>query len=154
MKIIDKTIARAYKNWQLVEGIRCYHYAAAFKGNKMIEFAQNNPIQCDAKAYKLGQKFNIKKYKKYPYNHAESLLVYNLLARYNAIDSKIKIVVMRIGRSGKILLSKPCNCCQTILDSLGLHQVYWSIDNNTWGCSHNNILELSSSDEHYHNGIG
>lgn len=142
MKIINKTIDRSYKQWQMVDGIRCYHYAAAFKGNKMIEFARNNPIHRDAKAYRLGQKFNIKRYKKYPYLHAESFLVTKLLSRYDYIDTSLKVVVMRIGRSGKILMSKPCSACQTILDSVGLNNVYWSIDSNTWASPKNEILEF------------
>ena len=143
MKIIQKTIDRAYRKWYLVDHIRCYHYAAAFKGNKMIEFAQNNPVTRNAKAYRLGQKFNIKKYKKYPYLHAESYLVSKLLARYDTIDPGWKIVVMRIGRSGKILLSKPCNCCQKILDSLGLYQIYWSVDDNNWCGPNEEKLEVN-----------
>lgn len=142
MKIIQKTIDRAYKNWYLVDDVRCYHYAAAFKGNKMIEFCQNNPVTCDAKAYRLGQKFNIKKYKKYPYLHAESYLVTKLLSRYDKIDTSWKIVVLRIGRSGRILLSKPCCNCQKILDSLGFNMVYWSIDKNTFGTTDNRIVEV------------
>jgi hypothetical protein len=142
MKIIQKSIYRAYKSWNLVDGIRCYHYAAAFKGNKMIEFAMNNPIVKDAKAYKLGQKFNIKRYRNYPYLHAESYLVTKLLSRYDKIDASWKIVVLRIGRSGKILLSKPCCNCQKILDSIGLDLVYWSIDENTWGAPKDKILRI------------
>lgn len=142
MKIIQKTIDYAYKKWELVDSIKCYHYAAAFKGNKMIDVARNNPISFDAKAYKLGQKFNINTYKKYPYLHAESFLVTKLLSRYDKIDVGWKIVVLRIGRSGKILLSKPCCNCQKILDSVGLDTVYWSIDSKTWGTSKNTILNF------------
>ena len=142
MKIIQKTIDRAYKKWELVDGIRCYHYAAAFRGNKMIEFAKNNPITFDAKAYKLGQKFNINRYKKYPYNHAESFLVCKLLSKYDYIDSKIKIVVMRIGRNGKILLSKPCVNCQKILNAVGLEKVYWSIHGKMWATPEDKIIEV------------
>lgn len=142
MKIIQKTIDRAYKKWALVDNIRCYHYAAAFKGNKMIEFAMNNPIIKDAKAYRLGQQFNIKRYKKFPYLHAESYLVTKLLSRYDKIDASWKIVVLRIGRSGKILLSKPCCNCQKILDSVGLDTVYWSIDERTFGAPQQRILEF------------
>ena len=48
-KIIAKTIKKAYKHWQPNPNVRCYHYAAAFDNNKMIGFAQNNPIKFDAK---------------------------------------------------------------------------------------------------------
>lgn len=109
--------------------IRCYHYAAAFNNNKMICFAQNNPNVLTNKAYKIGRKFNIKRYKEYPYAHAESYLVSKLLARYDTISSNWKIVVLRINREGRILLSKPCRNCQKILDAVGLNNVYYSNDN-------------------------
>ena len=52
MKIIQKTIKKAYDNWKPNSLVRCYHYAAAFDGTRMIEFAQNNPIKMSTKASK------------------------------------------------------------------------------------------------------
>lgn len=127
-KIIAKTIKKAYKHWEPHPEIRCYHYAAAFDNNKMIGFAQNNPIKFDAKAFRMGEMFNIKTYKEYPYPHAESHLVSKLLHRYNTICSNWAIVVLRINREGRILLSKPCKNCQKILDALDLNNIYYSID--------------------------
>lgn len=126
MKILDKIIKRAYKNWKPHPLIRCYHYAAAFDNNKMIAFAGNNPINFSAKAFRMGEKFNISTYKEFPFVHAESHLVSKLLDRYNSIDTNWKIVVLRINREGKILLSKPCVNCQKILDALNLNQIYYS----------------------------
>lgn len=128
-KIIVKTIKKSYAVWKPSALIRCYHYAAAFDGNKMIAFAKNNPIKFDAKAYKIGEMFNIETYKEYPYPHAESHLVSKLLDRYNTIDPSWKIVVLRINREGRLLLSKPCNNCQKILDALNLKNVYYSNNN-------------------------
>lgn len=128
-KIIVKTIKKAYKYWQPNPMIRCYHYAAAFDGNKMIAFAKNNPIKFNAKAFRMGQIFNIQAYQDYPYPHAESHLISKLLDRYNHINPNWSIVVLRINREGRILLSKPCKNCQKILDSLGLNKVFYS-DNN------------------------
>lgn len=128
MKIIPKTIKKSYENWNPTKQTRCYHYAAAFDKNKMIEFAWNDPNNFDAKAYKMGQRFNIETYKKYPYLHAESHLVSKLLHRYNSICSNWSIVVLRINREGRILLSKPCKKCQKILDALEFKNIYYSVD--------------------------
>ena len=76
-KIIVKTIKKAYSVWKPNPLIRCYHYAAAFNNNKMIAFAKNNPIKFNAKAYRMGEMFNINTYKEYPYPHAESDLISN-----------------------------------------------------------------------------
>lgn len=131
MKIIDKAVKKAYKNWFPCKEIRTYHYAAAFDGNKMIEFAKNNPNEFNAKAFYMGKKFNIQTYKQYPYPHAESHLVSKLLHRYNSICTNWSIVVLRINREGRILLSKPCKNCQKILDALNLTDIWYS-DNR--GC--------------------
>ena len=125
-KIIAKTIKKAYQNWKPCRAIRTYHYAAAFDNNKMIGFAQNNPIKFDAKTFRMGEMFNIRTYKEYPYPHAESHLISKLLRRYNSICTNWSIVVLRINREGKILLSKPCKNCQKILDALDLNNVYYS----------------------------
>lgn len=127
-KIIAKTIKKAYNKWQPHPEIRCYHYAAAFDNNKMIEFAGNDPVNVNAKAYRMGKKFNIKTFKEYPYLHSESHLVSKLLHRYNSICTNWSIVVLRINREGRILLSKPCRKCQKILDALDLNNIYYSID--------------------------
>lgn len=95
----------------------------------MIAFAKNDPVQFNAKAFKMGKMFNINTYKKYPYTHAESHLVSKLLDRYNIIDPSWKIVVLRINREGRLLLSKPCSNCQKILDALGLNNIYYSNNN-------------------------
>lgn len=140
MKIIAKTIKKAYSHWNPTKEIRCYHYAAAFDGNKMIEFAENDPVNMNAKAYKLGQKFRIKTFYEYPFLHAESHLVSKLLHRYNSICSNWAIVVLRINRNGRILLSKPCKKCQKILDAVELNKVYYSSNTGRFiKHEHNNI---------------
>ena len=140
MKIIHKTIRKAYDNWSPCKDIRCYHYAAAFDGNKMIAFAKNNPVVMTRKAHKIGQKFNIPTYVKYAYPHAESHLVSKLLDRYNSIDPNWTICVLRINRKGLILGSKPCDNCQKIIDALGFYKVYWSVGDNEFSDLHNNTI--------------
>ena len=134
MKIISKTIRKAYNNWQPCKEIRTYHYAAAFDGNKMIAFAQNNPIKMSRKAHKIGQRFNIPTYIEYSYPHAESHLISKLLDRYNHIDPNWSICVLRINRRGLILGSKPCINCQKILDALMLKNIVYSNDDGDFVC--------------------
>lgn len=132
MKIINKTIRRAYQNWNPTKLIRCYHYAAAFDGTKLIGFTQNNPIKTHTGAYKIGEDYNLPKYKEYPFFHAESHLISKLLDRYNAIDPNWTIVVMRINRKGLILGSKPCTSCDKLLHSVNLNTVYYSTDDGSF----------------------
>ena len=130
MKIINKAIKLAYSRFKPNPYQKRYHFAIAFDGNKPICLSQNNPIKVNAKALRMGEMFNIQTYKEYPYNHAESHLVSKLLDKYNYIDPNWKIVVLRINRPGKLMLSKPCENCQKILDALGFDEVYWSLGNN------------------------
>lgn len=141
MKIIKRAIRLSYARFRPNIYQRRYHFAIAFDCNKPIVIAQNNPTEINHKAYQIGKQFNIKHYQRYPYVHAESHLVSKLLDTYNAIDTNLSIVVLRINRQGKILLSKPCENCQKILDAVGLHKVYWSIDKNTWG-AFNTLIKL------------
>lgn len=132
MKIITKTIRKAYQNWSPCKEIRCWHYCAAFDGTKMIGFAQNNPIKTHAGAYRIGENFNLPKYKEFPFYHSESHLVSKLLDSYNAIDPSWTIVVMRINRRGLILGSKPCENCTKLLGAVGLNEVYYSNDDGSF----------------------
>lgn len=94
----------------------------------MICFAQNNPIKTHAGAYRIGENFNLPKYKEFPFYHSESHLVSKLLDSYNSIDPGWTIVVMRINRRGLILGSKPCENCNKLLNSVGLDNVFYSTD--------------------------
>jgi tRNA(Arg) A34 adenosine deaminase TadA len=134
MKIIQKTIKKAYENWNPNSLIRCYHYCSAFDGTRMIEFAQNNPIKMSTTAFRIGKRFNIPKYLEYPYVHSESHLISKLLDRYNSIDPNWSICVLRINRQGLILGSKPCVNCSKLLSAVGLNEVYYSDDDGNFLC--------------------
>lgn len=134
MKIIQKTIRKAYQNWNPNKLIRCYHYSAAFDGSKLIAFTQNNPIKTHTGAYRIGEDFNLPKYKEHPFYHAESHLISKLLDRYNSIDPNWSVCVLRINRQGLILGSKPCINCSKLLNAVGLNQVYYSDDNGNFVC--------------------
>lgn len=137
MKIIQKTIRKAYNNWNPCREIRCYHFAAAFDGTKLIGFTQNNPIKTHTGAYRIGEDFNLPKYKQHPFYHAESHLISQLLDKYNSIDPNWTICVLRINRKGLILGSKPCENCHKLLSAVELNTVYYSTDDgdfcDTWG---------------------
>jgi deoxycytidylate deaminase len=145
MKIIWKTIRKAYKNWKPSKLIRCYHYAAAFDGNKMICFTQNNPIKTNAKAHRIGEQFNLPKYIEYPFVHAESYLISNLLNKYNNIDPNWSIVVMRINRKGLILGSKPCENCEKLLNAVGIKNIYYSTNHNSFCNISGTVLNFNST---------
>ena len=120
----------------------------------MICFTQNNPVKTHTGAYKMGEDFNLPKYKQFPFYHSESRLIDKLLSKYNSIDPTLKIVVMRINRCGKILGSKPCVNCDKLLHAVGLDQVYYSTDSGSFVSPDNNIIYLEPFDQlsFAHNG--
>ena len=134
-KIIDTIIKKAYRNWKPCRAIRVYHYCAAFNGNKLIAFTQNNPVKTHTGAYRIGEDFNLPKYKEFPFYHAESHLISQLLDRYNTVDPNWSIVVMRINRKGLVLGSKPCENCDKLLQAVGLTDVYYSMDDGSFSDS-------------------
>lgn len=148
MKIIEKTIRKAYQNWSPCKEIRCWHYCGAFDGTKLICFTQNNPIKTHAGAYRIGENFNLPKYKEHPFYHAESHLISKLLDKYNTIDPGWDIVVMRINRRGLILGSKPCENCDKLLNAVGLTNIYYSNDSGNFNDTFGSTIyanELTSS---------
>jgi hypothetical protein len=147
MKIIQKTIKKAYNSWNPCREIRCYHFAAAFNGTKLIGFTQNNPIKTHTGAYRIGEDFNLPKYKEFPFYHSESRLIDKLLSKYNSIDPTWKIIVMRINRCGKILGSKPCINCSKLLRAVGLSQLYYSTDHGSFIGPDADIIYLDPFDK-------
>jgi hypothetical protein len=143
MKIINKTIRKAYNNWNPCKAIRCYHFSAAFDGTKLICFTQNNPIKTHAGAYRIGEDFNLEKYKEFPYYHSESRLISKLLDKYNTIDPNWSVVVLRINRKGLILGSKPCENCNKLLNAVGLNEIYYSNDDGNFIDNLGNLIEVS-----------
>ena len=141
MKIINKTVRKAYNNWSPCKEIRCWHYSACFDGTKMICFTQNNPIKTHAGAYRIGENFNLPKYKEHPFYHAESHLISKLLDKYNTIDPNWSVVVMRINRKGLILGSKPCENCNKLLNAVGLQDIYYSTDDGNFIDSVGSLIE-------------
>jgi hypothetical protein len=139
-KIIDTTIKKAYRNWKPCRAIRVYHYSGAFDGTKLICFAQNSPIKTHAGAYRIGENFNLPKYKEHPFYHAESHLISKLLDRYNSIDPNWTICVLRINRKGLILGSKPCENCDKLLQSVGLTTVFYSNDDGSFSNSFGDMV--------------
>lgn len=109
----------------------------------MICFTKNNPVKTNTRAYRIGERFNLPKYKEFPFVHAESHLVSKLLDNYNTIDPNWTICVLRINRKGLILGSKPCCNCDKILNAVGLTQVYYSTDCGNFSDSIGNLTSVA-----------
>jgi hypothetical protein len=52
------------------------------------------------------------------------------------------MVVIRIGRSGKLMISKPCKNCQTVLDEVHWTNIYWSVDDRLFSNPDNEFIYI------------
>lgn len=145
MKILKKALKLSYERFRPNAFQRRYHFTIAFDGNKPILICQNNPIKVNHKAYRIGQQFNIQTYKEYPFVHSESHLISKLLDRYNSIDTNLSIVNVRINRQGRILLSKPCENCQKILDAVGLDKIYWTTGSTSFQDNNGIVYDMAEN---------
>lgn len=103
-----------------------FHFAFGFRKNKLLAIGQNNPEKTHTQALLLSQRFNLDV--EHPYLHAETDLISRLWGKYY-IDGSMKMVIVRLNKRGELRCSKPCERCEQIIQSLGIHKVWWSIDN-------------------------
>lgn len=100
-----------------------FHFAFGFHRNKLIAIGQNNPESINAKSFHMRQRFNLDSH--YPYIHAEVDMLSRMWGKYH-IDSRLKVVVVRLNKKGELRDSKPCSKCSSILDALNVSKVWWS----------------------------
>lgn len=108
-----------------------YHFSFLFERNKIISIGQNS-YELSAKALYFANRYNIPQKKHWPSLHSEIDSIAKLWGRTH-IDSRIKLVNVRFLRSGQIGSSKPCNDCMEVLKALGINQIYWSIEDGSFG---------------------
>lgn len=130
MNIVDQSLNIAISLLPKAKQIRnsknkFFHFAFAYKKNKLLAIGQNNPEKTHTQALRLAQRFNINS--KYPYLHAETDLISRLWGKHY-IDNNLSMVVIRLNKNGKLRNSKPCDRCQKIINALDITDIIWSID--------------------------
>lgn len=128
-KNLEKALKISYDSFSSCydpeNGYRCYHFAFIFKRNKLISQGVNRPRKPDAKVLYFGSKFNIQKYKKWHFFHAELDAIQKCWGKIH-LNRSYSMVVIRINKDGELKNSKPCENCQNILNQIGLQNIWWS----------------------------
>jgi len=128
MKILDKSvlIARSlFPNlYSQKQKYRTFHFSFAWKRNKLLSIGINDPDKVSHKALKFARLFNNSRQIKYPYLHAEIDMISKLWGKCDL--GSIKVVVIRLNRSGDLQNSKPCANCSAVLNALGVENIWWS----------------------------
>jgi len=88
------------------------------KRNRVLSRGMNSMVKTHPKQKELSTKAG-QPYKEFL--HAEVCAI----LRCKDISKARKIVVTRIGRSGKLLLSKPCEICMNFIKEVGIKEVEW-----------------------------
>ncbi len=126
MRIIERAIKTAYK-LHPISTERFFHTCFLFDKNKLISIGQNNTSKENIKARYFGQRFNVPQFIKFSFPHAEIDCIGRLWGK-RVITGRERLVVIRIGNSGRLLQSKPCSSCSTILRAIGFKSVFHSVE--------------------------
>jgi hypothetical protein len=102
---------------------KAYHACFIYRRNKLLSIGVNEPTRPSAIAFKFARKYGGRV--RFPYLHAEISAISKLIGRHN-IGSDLKIVVIRINKSGELMFSRPCKHCRKVLDAFCLTKIYYS----------------------------
>ena len=90
--------------------------AVIFKNNRIISFGYNSKRFCG----KIHPKYR----SQYDSLHAEQDAILNV-KDWSKLSSS-SILVIRITRSGNISMAKPCDMCMSMIQHVGLKEIYYS----------------------------
>ena len=113
---LNKLVDLSYKIIHLPSG-RFRHFSYIVRRNKIICIGVN----CSEKTHTLSYKFGYR----FPRIHSELAAIVRFPHSPEFL-TKCALVNIRIGRSKKILLSKPCRFCTKLISVFGLKEVYYS----------------------------
>lgn len=129
MKFIDNSIALAHSLFSSAysnkKGYQCFHFAFMYDKNRLISIGQNDSNQPNPKAIKFSNKFGFVEAYRRQYLHAEISAISRLWGKFH-IDNRVKMVILRLNKSGKLCASKPCPNCQAVLNALNITKIWYS----------------------------
>ncbi len=97
-----------------------FHVAVIFQRNKILSIGQNS-FKTHPVAKKYGHRNNVL--------HAEVAVI----VRHGLDDcSGLNLAVLRINRKNELAISKPCECCQSVIDSIGFKKVFYTDKFGNW----------------------
>ena len=124
-KSVEIALSLFPETYSQKQGYRTFHFAFGWKKNELLAIGQNYPDKPSGKALRFARMFKTPQTITYPYLHAEIDLVSRLWGKVH-IDNNIKVVVVRLNKTGQLQNSKPCKSCRTVLKALSVEDVWWS----------------------------
>ena len=100
-----------------IRQMRCSHVAFLIKKSKIMHIGWNK-----VKSHPITLNFS---YKSYSHLHAEADVI---IKSGNEFLNDFELLVVRFDKNGKLVNSKPCKGCQSLIQQVGLNRVWYSID--------------------------
>jgi tRNA(Arg) A34 adenosine deaminase TadA len=114
-RLFKKIISLSYAMPALPQG-SFRHFSFLVRRNNIVSVGWNLPNKTHPLAMKYGHRYST--------IHAELHCLINGPNRLD--DPRLKMVNIRIGRNGKVLLSKPCTACENMLRFVGIKTIFFS----------------------------
>lgn len=126
MKILTKSVDMAMSLFPASSAGRrqSYHFSFIWERNNLLAIGQN-ANRIDAKTMYFAKRFNISRFRQYPYLHAEVDAISKLWGRIY-IDNRLKLVSLRVNTLGVLCNSQPCVGCSAVLNGLDISKIWYS----------------------------
>lgn len=130
-RILKRSIKTSHMLLESAESLHKFnHFCFIWRKNKLVAIGKNKPIATDRMALYFGERYNVEKFKNYPFLHAEIDAISKCWGK-NHLDNSYSMIVIRMNKDGSFKNSKPCIHCQPIINAIGIEKIYWSTENNT-----------------------
>lgn len=96
---------------------RCKHFSFILMKRKIVSFGWNQIHKTDPFAAKHGYE--------YPYVHSELHALKNF-PYPPAVLSKCKLINVRVNKQGRVLMSKPCEDCETWVIPMDFKEIWYT----------------------------
>lgn len=106
---------------------RCHHHGAVLvKGSRIINTASNN-----TRYSSFASRFSPStRSKQFATRHAELSVILNVPY---ALTNGASIYVVRVNNDDEFRYSKPCEMCQSVMEFVGIKNVYYSLNKEGFG---------------------
>ncbi len=133
MTIQEKSLKLAYQLFKESKSRKEQnHFTFLYERNKLISVGFNT-YEMRSKALKFANLFNIENKKKWPTLHSECDAISKCWGKYY-LDKRIRLINVRIIRNGNLGMSAPCRDCKTLLDAIGIQDIWYTNSNGAFEC--------------------
>ena len=117
LKILNKLVDKSKKLIDQISHNGNRHFSFILDGKHIVSYGMNDITKTHPMAINHC----------YPYLHSEVSAILNFKLPVKELCKYI-FVNIRIGKDGRIRLSKPCSGCQTILTNFGVDKIFFTND--------------------------